>query len=139
MAARSKVDTLEELLAAEARLIAMYEAGLRRGVVPAGVARPILAEEREHARALERELAGGGSRNPRASVPSPALTAALRDADSFARFALDMETEMRAAYVDAAATIGDAELRRGLGSILACESAHVVALRNSLGERPLVD
>jgi hypothetical protein len=138
MAVRSKVETLEELLAAEERLIAMYEAGLRRGVVAPAVARPILAEEREHARVLERELSGG-PRNPRASVPPPALTAALRDAGSFARFAVDMETEARAAYVDAAAAIGDAELRRGLGSILACESAHVVALRNSLGERPLVD
>jgi len=139
MAARSNVDILEDLLAAEARLIAIYEAGLRRGVVDRALARQIVAQERDHARALQRTLAGMGNRNPRASVPPPALTAALRDREAFARFALDVETETLAGYVDAAATIRDAELRKAIGSILACEAAHAVALRQSLGERPLVD
>jgi rubrerythrin len=139
MAARSTVDVLEDLLATESRLIAMYEAGLRRNVIEPALARQLVAQEREHARALEKTLAGAGKRNPRATVPSPALTAALRDREAFARFALDMETEAAAGYVDACTTLRDGELRKALGSILACESAHAVALRQALGERPLVD
>jgi Ferritin-like domain len=139
MTSRSTVDVLEDLLATEARLIAMYEAGLRRGVVDPALAQPALDQEHSHARALEQTLARGGTRNPRASVPAPELTAALRSRDAFARYALDMETEATASYVDAAATIRDAGLRRALGSIVTCEAAHAVALRNSLGERPLVD
>jgi hypothetical protein len=139
MAARSTVDVLEDLLATEARLISIYEAGLRRGVVDTGLARQALAQEREHVRGLEKAAASAGRRNPRASVPPPALTEALRDRTAFERFALDMETEATASYVDAAATVRDPELRRALGSILACEAAHAVALRNSLGERLIVD
>ena len=43
------------------------------------------------------------------------------------------------AYAEAAANIRDAKLRQPLGSIMACEAAHGVALRDALGERPLVD
>jgi rubrerythrin len=98
----------------------------------------LLSQEREHASALERALAGG-TRNPRASVPPPALGGALRSRAKFARFALDMEAEALAAYIDAAATIADEALRQPLGSIMACEAAHGVALRDSLGQRPVVD
>jgi hypothetical protein len=139
MAARSNVEILEDLLATESRLVAMYEAGLRRGVADSALAGQIVAQERDHAHALLKTLAGAANRNPRASVPQPALTAALRNRDAFTRFALDMETQAAAAYVDAAAMIRDSELRKAIGSILACEAAHAVALRQSLGERPLVD
>jgi rubrerythrin len=50
-----------------------------------------------------------------------------------------MEAEALAAYIDAAATVREPRLRQPLGSIMACEAAHGVALRHSLGERPLVD
>jgi hypothetical protein len=139
MAGRSDVDILEHLLATEARLISIYEAGLRRDAIDPEFANDLLAQEREHARGLRGALADAGSRNPRASVPPPALGSALHSREAFARFALDMETEAVAAYVDAAATIHDPELRQALGSVLACESAHRVALRDLMGERPLVD
>ena len=88
--------------------------------------------------ALERALAGR-PRNPRASVPPTALGGALRSRERFAELALGMEAEAVAAYIDAAASIRDARLRQPLGSIMACEAAHTVALRDSIGERPLVD
>jgi hypothetical protein len=137
MAERSDLDILEELLSTEARLIAIYEAGLRREAIEPGLARQLLSQEREHVRGLERALAG--RRNPRASVPPPALTQALRSRKAFARFALDMETEAVASYVEAAATIRNPRLRQPLGSILACEAAHEVALRDLLGASPFVD
>ncbi|HEY7453361.1 MAG TPA: ferritin-like domain-containing protein [Thermoleophilaceae bacterium] len=139
MAERTDADLLEDLLATESRLIAIYEAGLRRDVIDAELGERLLAQEREHARALESALAGRGPRNPVATVPPPALGAALRSRDAFGRFALALEAEATAAYVDAAATVRDPKLRQPLGSIMACEAAHQVALRDSRGESLVVD
>ena len=139
MAARSDVDILERLLSTEHRLISMYEAGVRSDVVDAGLAGQLLAQEREHVRGLERALSRAGRRNPRATVPSPALTGALASRTAFGQFALDMEAEALARYVDAAVTIRDPKLRQPLGSIMTCEAAHGVALRDALGTHLLVD
>jgi hypothetical protein len=89
--------------------------------------------EREHVRALEETLARAGRRNPRASVPSAELTAALRDSDSFARYAMRLEDETVGMYVEAVPAMRDPELRHPLGSVMACGAAHVVALKDSLG------
>ena len=78
MAARSDVELLEELLALEQRLISAYEAALRREVIDVALGELLRDHEREHADAIERALAGSGQRNPRAIVPEPELTAALR-------------------------------------------------------------
>jgi rubrerythrin len=139
MAERSDVELLEDLLVLESRLIAAYEAGLRRDAVDRALGELLVAQEREHAAALERTLGKGRDRNPRATVPSPELTGALRSRVAFGRFALRLEAEAVTAYAEAAASIRDARLRQPLGSIMACEAAHGVALRDSLGERPLVD
>jgi rubrerythrin len=136
---RTDTDILEGLLFTEHRLISAYEAALRRDAIDPQLAAELLAQEREHVRALLKTLGGGADRNPRASVPSPDLTAALRSRDAFARFALDMETEAVRVYAEAATNIHDPKLRQPLGSIMACEAAHGVALRDALGERPLVD
>lgn len=133
MATRSDAELLEELLAREQRLVSAYEAALRRDAIDPSLGEMLLAHEREHARALEQTLARLGRRNPRASVPSAELTAALRDPDAFARYAVDLEDQTVAGYADAAADMRDADLRRPLGSIMACGAAHVVALKDSLG------
>jgi rubrerythrin len=139
MAARSDVELLEDLLARENRLVSAYEAALRRQAIEASLGEALRDHEREHVRAIEQTLADAGRRNPRASVPSPDLTAALGDRDSFARFAMHLEGQTIAAYTEGASSIRDAALRQPLGSIMACSAAHVVALRNSLGARPLVN
>jgi hypothetical protein len=130
-------ELLEELLAIEARLAAGYEAALRRDAIDPVLGEQLLAHERGHAAAIETAL--GAERNPRATVPSPALTAALRSRDAFATYMLGLEAEAVSAYAGAAAGIREARLRQPLGSIMACEAAHAVALRDALGERPLVD
>jgi|RhiMetdeSRZDD1v2_1073273.scaffolds.fasta_scaffold629275_3 ferritin-like protein len=133
MAARSDTETLEDLLAREQRLLSAYEAALRRDAIDPALGETLRDHERAHVRALEQTLAGAGRRNPRASVPSAELTAALRDRDTFAQFAMRLEEETRGMYIDAAARMRDADLRRPLGSIMACGAAHVVALKDSLG------
>jgi Ferritin-like domain len=139
MAERPDLDVLEDLLALENRLISAYEAALRRDAIDTGLGETLRDHEREHARAIEEALAGAGRRNPRASVPPPELAGALRSRTSFARFAIEIEAEAVAAYAEASALIRDPRLRQPLGSIMACEGAHVVGLRDALGERFLVN
>jgi Ferritin-like domain len=139
MAARADVELLEDLLARESRLAAAYEAALRRDAIEVALGEELLGHERDHVRALQQTLADAGRRNPEASVPDPELTAALRSARAFGRYAIRLEEQTVGAYEEAAARFGDAALRRPLGSIMACGAAHVVALRDSLGERFLVN
>jgi Ferritin-like domain len=132
-AGRSDGETLEQLLAIEARLAGAYEAALRRDAINTGLGELLLEQEREHIRGLEQALRSVGGRAPRAGVPPPELGSALRTPAAFARFALDLEAEAVAAYTSAAAEITRPGLRRPLGSIMACESAHEVALRAAAG------
>jgi rubrerythrin len=138
MAERSDVELLEDLLTRENRLVSAYEAALRRDAIEARLGGWLRDHEREHVRAIEQALAGRGERNPRATVPPPELTAALRSFESFARYAIDLEGQTVAAYAETAASIRAAGLRQPLGSIMACGAAHVVALRDSVGDRHLV-
>ena len=133
MAGGADTELLEDLLAHEHRLLAAYEAALRRDAVEAGLGSVLRDHEREHVRALGEALDGAGDRNPRASVPSPELTAALRDREAFALYAIELEERTIAAYEDAVPRIAEQPLRQPLGSIMACGSAHVVALRDLLG------
>jgi hypothetical protein len=137
MADRSDVDLLDGLLSRERRLVMAYEAALRRDVIYSSLGETLLAHERAHVAALERTLAGRG--NPTATVPSPDLTAALRDRRSFALYVKQLEDEIVFAYADAVPRIGDPKLRQPLGSIMICDAAHVVALKDSMGSRFLVN
>jgi len=139
MAERSDVELLEDLLALERRLVSAYEAALRRDAIGVALGEMLRDHEQEHVRAIEQALRHAGRRAPRASVPSPELTAALRSPASFARFALELETEAAASYAEAAAAIRNPRLRQPLGSIMACEAAHAVALREAAGAPVLVD
>ena len=140
MAASSDLELLEDLLALEERLTSAYEAALRRHAIDPELGDMLLAHENAHVEGLQRALRDtGGGRSPRASVPPPELNTALRDPAAFARYALEHEAQAVASYRLVVAQIASVNLRQALGSIMACEAAHQVALRNSLGDRPLVD
>jgi rubrerythrin len=127
------VELLESLLALERRLESVYEAALRRDAIDPTLGETLRDHEREHARGLEKGLAGLGRRAPHASGP-PELGAALRSREGFARFALELETEAVREYAAAAAALRRPGLRQPLGAIMASEAQHAVALRQSLGE-----
>jgi hypothetical protein len=137
MAARSDVELMEELLVREHALLSAYEAALKRDAIGAELGATLRDHERDHVRALEQSLPGGAARNPRASVPSAELEAALGGRESFARFAVDQEGSLVGHYAATIPRIRDARLRGPLGSIMACGAAHVVALREALGSRYL--
>ena len=139
MADRADTQRLEQLLARENRLLTAYEAALRRDAIDPSLGEALPGHEREHVRALEETLTRVARGNPLATVPSPELTAALRDRDAFARYAMRLEDETRGMYIEAAARVRDPALRRPLGSIMACGAAHVVALKDSVGSRFLVN
>jgi hypothetical protein len=138
MAERSDVDLLEDLLALENRLLSAYEGALRREAIDMALGETLRDHEQEHVRAIEQALRHAGRRSPRASVPSPELTEALRSRESFARYARELEAQAVATYAEAAATIRNPRLRQPLGSIMACEAAHEVALREAAGEPVVV-
>jgi rubrerythrin len=138
MAEGSDRELLEDLLAREHRLLSAYEAALRREAIGPELGEWLRYHEREHVRAIQQTLAARGQRNPRATVPPPELNAALRGRDSFARYAISLEDDAVAAYSEATAAVRDPGLRQPLGSIMACTSAHAIALRDSLGERLLL-
>ena len=69
-------------------------------------------------------------------MPAPELGAVLRDRDAFARFALDLEDEAVGAYArERRPRSANPRLRQPLGSIMACEAAHEVALREARATR----
>jgi rubrerythrin len=129
---RSDAEILEELLVIEGRLVGAYEAALRRDAIEAGLGETLRDQEREHIRGLEQALSEVGGGSPKATVPAPELGRALRGRPAFAAYALELEREAVRAYVEAASGIGHVGLRQPLGSILACEAAHAVALRASM-------
>ncbi len=140
MATRSDAELLVDLLALEQRLVSAYEAGLRDDAIEPQLGKMLLDHESAHVEALLRALRdSGGARSPRASVPPTELNSAVRDRAAFAHYALEREADAVAGYRRAVAQISSARLRQALGSIMACEAAHEVALRDSLGERSLVD
>ena len=140
MAARSDAELIGDLLAVEERLISAYEAALRRDVIGADLGQRHLDHENAHVEGLRRALRHtGGGHSPQATVPAAELNAALRNRGAFARYALEREAEAVVTYRLAAAQISSANLRQALGSIMACEAAHEVALRDSLGDRSLLD
>ena len=131
MADRADVERLEDLLGARAPA----RVRLRGGAAPRGdrtdAAEPCATRSASTSRPWRRRSPACGHRNPLASVPAPELGAVLRDRDAFARFALDLEDEAVAAYAETAAAIRDPRLRQPLGSIMASEAAHAVALRDA--------
>jgi hypothetical protein len=136
---RNDRDTLERLLSLERGLESLYDAAARRGALPSGLARRLRDHERLHAEGLEEALSGG-ARAPVATVPSPALSLALeRGGRAFLRFALAQETAAVAAYADAVTRLADRDLLQPLGSIMAAEGQHLVALRSELGVEPLTE
>jgi len=137
MAGRSDAELLNDLVSRERRLVSAYEAALRRDAIEASLGETLLAHERAHVAALERTLAGRG--DPVASVPSPELTAALRHRRSFALYAKQLEDELVYMYADRVPRIRDPKLRQPLGSIMICDASHVVALKQSMGNRFLVN
>ena len=114
----------------------MYDAAGRRGALPAALAKRLRDQEAEHAKGLEQALSG--ERAPVATVPSPALNRALASGGpAFTRYALRAEEEAVAAYAAAVTDLRDPDLLQPLGSIMAGEGQHLVALRAELGVAPL--
>jgi hypothetical protein len=133
-AAPPDADQLERLLTLEQQLESLYEAALARDAVDSALGEALLEHEREHVRGLEQALRGRRRAAPRATVPPPRLGAALTGPRSFARFAIDLETETVRAYQQVLTTLRNDRLLLPLGSIMASGSQHVVALRQAAGD-----
>jgi hypothetical protein len=124
---------LERLLALEHRLEAAYRAALDRGVIDPALGHSLSGQERDHVRGVEVALETLGRRAQRPRVVPPGR-AALADRPAFARFALELETEAVAGYVEVLARLDAPGLLQPLGSIMTSGAQHQVALRRVLAE-----
>jgi hypothetical protein len=125
---------LGRLLTFEHRLEAGYRAALDRGAIDAALGRSLVAQEREHVRGVEVALRSVGRRSPPAGEARPTPSEALSGRRNFARFALALEAETAAAYVEVLATLDAPGLLQPLGSIMTAGAQHQVALRRLLGD-----
>jgi hypothetical protein len=126
-------DGLERLLALEHRLESAYRAALDRGVIDPALGRSLSGQERDHVRGVQVALETLGRRPRRARVMPPPR-AALAGRPAFARFALELETEAVAGYVEVLAGLDAPGLLQPLGSIMTSGAQHQVALRRVLAE-----
>lgn len=128
-------EILNGLLDIELRSIAAYRAGERMltGVALRRV-RLVLEHERRHAQALSRaiEHAGGA---PAPAKPSYRF-AHLTSQRAMLMFAVGLEDEQVAAYIDALPKLTSTELRGTIAAILTTEAEHISVLRETLGLVP---
>jgi rubrerythrin len=129
----SDVDGLESLLTLEGRLVDAYRLALERDAIERGLGERLLAQEREHVRALEQALRWAGRRAPRATVPPPQSGTAFSDPRAFARFALALERRTVSTYIDVLTTYRNRRVLQAIGSIMEADVQHEVALREALG------
>jgi hypothetical protein len=95
-------------------------------------------QEQQHADALISGLkAIGGTPPPKPRVEDvPGLTE-VSDGPGFLTFAVDLENQQLAAYLEANKTLGSGELLTLSSQIAAGEGRHLVVLRQSLGTDPI--
>jgi hypothetical protein len=129
----SDVDQLERLLTLEGRLVDAYRLALERDAIERSLGQRLLAQEREHVRALEQALRWAGRRAPRATVPAPQSGTAFSDPRAFARYALALERRTVSTYLDALTTFRNRRVLQAIGSIMEADVQHEVALREVLG------
>lgn len=133
-AASADVAAVTHLLKLEQRLAVLYAAALEEALLPAELARHLRDQEREHVRGLERALTGLGTRPPTGGWT---MLPPLPKRAGFPSFALRLEDEAVAAYVETIANLRRPGLIQPLGSIAANEGEHQVILRELAGRPPL--
>jgi rubrerythrin len=134
------VGILNRVLDLENTAIAAYGAGTRlmRGPV-LGLGRRLLAQEREHAAALERAIRrlGGVPHEPKTAAEYARSFPRLRDQHDALRFAVDLENLAVRAYEESLPKLTMPELRRSAAAILTNEAEHISVLLGAQG-RPQV-
>ena len=120
------VGLLTGAIEAERLLIARYQAALTALPALTGRLAPLLAEHRDHLRALTARLLPGATRpTPAASPPRPAIPAAPAAATAYLGAAEQASAE---ALLDRLPAVSSPSLAQLLASIAAAETTHAAAL-----------
>jgi rubrerythrin len=132
------VEILNSALDLELMAVAAYKAGaahLKGAVLQVG--KLFLEQEQEHADGLASAIrdAGGKPNRAKARYAFPALTSQT----DVLRFAVDLENNAIAAYIDALPKLGQGDLRATAAAILSNEAEHVAVLLGALGEQQVPD
>lgn len=128
------VEVLNSALDLELMAVAAYKAGaahLKGELLQVG--KLLLSQEQEHADGLSSAIrdAGGTPNQAKRSYDFPAMHS-QRDV---LRFAIEIENNAIAAYIDALPKLGKGDLRATASSIVANEAEHIAVLRGALGEQ----
>jgi rubrerythrin len=130
------VELLNAMLDMEFTTIAAYKAGaaeLSGRVLQ--IAQDVLEQEQEHADTLSRAI------RDLDGVPNRAKDSydfrALRNERDVLRFAVELENNAIAAYVDVLPKLSQGELRSTVSGILTCEAEHACVALGALGEPQL--
>jgi rubrerythrin len=130
---------LNMLLGYEHTAVAAYGAGARfLGGATLSLADRIVAQEREHARALERTVRRLGG-HPVGPMPPQRYARSfprLRDSSDALRFARDLERRIVRVYLEVLQQVTDARLRPELAAIVACEAEHLAVVSERHGDAP---
>jgi rubrerythrin len=130
------VELLNTMLDLEFMTVAAYKtaAGELSGAV-LQVAKGFLEQEQEHADTLTRAI------RDLKGVPNTAKSSyefrSLRSQRDTLRFAVDLENNAIAAYIDALPKLSAGEIRSTISGILTCEAEHAGVLLGELGADPV--
>lgn len=133
-------ELLVGLIGIEQTAVLAYETAAAAGAL--GPAAPIAklfgTQEQEHADALIAALAEiGGKPLPAPRIEDvPGLTEATT-AEDYLNFAVDLENQAIAAYLEANKLLGNGDLLKTSSQICANEGQHLVVLRQALGTDPI--
>ena len=131
---------LEGAVGLEQTLVVMYRfAGARKLLGPVTAAAAQFGrQEQAHADTFAKALVASGGK-----VPAPPLAAdiagftQIQDQQQMLQFALNLENQAVAAYLDAAKTLQDTALLHPIAEIMANEGQHLVVIRQALGTEPV--
>jgi rubrerythrin len=127
------VELLNSMLDLELRAVAAYKTaagGLRGGALQ--IAKGFLEQEQAHADALAQAIRDlkGLPNEPASSYDFPAL----RSQRDVMRFAVGLEDNAIAAYIDVLPKLSPGEVRSKISAILTTEAEHLAVWRGELGE-----
>jgi rubrerythrin len=146
--AEAKGDTaiLGRAISLEQVAVLAYDTAIEGGLLSPAllkVMRTLRAHEQEHADALTTaltDLGGTPPPAPRGIADIDKVVKGLGDAKSQAdvvNFAIELETAVVAAYLDAHRELVEAKLLQTGASIMASEGQHLVVLRRAVGKDPV--
>jgi len=133
---------IEGAVGLEQTMVVVYRSAGRRKLLGAlnPVAEQLARQEQAHVDYFSKALTGLGGKVPAPPLPDDiAGFTQIQAPDEMLRFALNLENQAVAAYLDAAKTLRTTTLLQTLTEIMASHGQHLVVIRQALNTNPVPD